>query len=149
MKIWSINYELHFGSVKLHKHCLYCNAFSTDINITIIFNWFLLFKLFLLVSNWCTETKARCIFNGFYYCHLQEVQFQISSTFLAFFIWSLNCSSHFLVTFCYSVIVWVESLTLEMFRSLSISLYLRHFSTAIYGKFDFSWLYLFRLFSGL
>ena len=40
-----------FGSVKIHTHCLYWNAFSTDINGKIIFNCLLLFKPFLLVSK--------------------------------------------------------------------------------------------------
>ena len=31
MKIWSKNYLLHFGSVKIHKHCLYWKVFNTDI----------------------------------------------------------------------------------------------------------------------
>ena len=51
VKVWSINYALHFGSVRIHKHCLYWSAFSTDINTKIVFNCLLLFKLFLLVSK--------------------------------------------------------------------------------------------------
>ena len=31
MQIWSINYSLHFESVKIHKHCLYWELFSTEI----------------------------------------------------------------------------------------------------------------------
>ena len=50
-QIWSINYALHFGSVKVHKNCLYWSAFSADISRNIIFNCLLLFKLFLLVSK--------------------------------------------------------------------------------------------------
>ena len=51
VKIWYVNYALHFGSVKINKHCLYWIAFSTDINRKIIFNSLLLFKLFLVVSK--------------------------------------------------------------------------------------------------
>ena len=29
--MWSINYSLHFGSVKIHKICLYWKVFSTEI----------------------------------------------------------------------------------------------------------------------
>ena len=31
IEIWSINYALHFGSIKVHKHCLYWTVFSTDV----------------------------------------------------------------------------------------------------------------------
>ena len=107
--MWSINYALHFGSVKIQKHCLYWSAFSTDIYKKIIFStvcYFLSYfgwslncmsqvskfhKFFLT----CLETEARFIFEGFLYCHLWKVHFQLSSTFLAFFIWSVNWSSHF------------------------------------------------------
>ena len=51
VQIWSINYALHFGSVRRHKHCLYCNIFSTNIYRKLIFNYLLLFKVFLLVSK--------------------------------------------------------------------------------------------------
>ena len=44
----------------------------------------------------CSETEARLIFKTY-------IQFQLSSTFLAFFIWSVNCSSHFLANFCRAV----------------------------------------------
>ena len=53
----SVNYVLHFGSVKMHKHCLYWNVFSTDINGKIIFNCLLLFKPFLLVSKLCESSQ--------------------------------------------------------------------------------------------
>ena len=57
MKIWSVNYVLHFGSVKIHKHCLYWNVFSTDIDGKITFNCLLLFKPFLLVSKLCESSQ--------------------------------------------------------------------------------------------
>ena len=70
--------------------------------------------------------------------------------FQLFFIWSVNCSSHFLVPFCWSVnCIWVEPLISEMSKSLNMDLYLRAFSIAIYRKFNLYYLRLFRLFSGL
>ena len=55
VKILSVNYLLHFGNVKIHKHCLYCSVVSSHIDENIIFNYLLLFTLllftFLLVSK--------------------------------------------------------------------------------------------------
>ena len=50
LEIWFVYYVLHFGSVKIHKHCLYWSVFSTDLNGKIIFNCFLLSNPFLIVS---------------------------------------------------------------------------------------------------
>ena len=48
----------------------------------------------------CSETEPRCIFEGFQFCHLWKVQFQLSSTFFSFFfIWSVNCLGHFFSPF--------------------------------------------------
>ena len=159
-QIWSINYALHFVSIKIHKRCLYWSVFSTDINRKIILNILLLFKLFCWEVNYmsrigkfyniflaCSETDAWCIFEGFQYCHLGKVEFQLFSIFKLFLIWCVNYWSHFLATFCRSV--WVESLISEMSRSLSITLCLRPFSIAIYEKFDSCSLYFFRIFSYL
>ena len=98
VQIWSINYALRFGSVKINKNCLYWSVFSTNINRKIIFNCLLLFKPFCWSVNYmswvikfhnffltCSETEARCIFEGFQHCHLWKVQFQLSSTFFSFF----------------------------------------------------------------
>ena len=52
----SVNYLLLFGSVKIHKHCLYWNGVSTDINGKMIFNYLLLFKSILLVSKLCESS---------------------------------------------------------------------------------------------
>ena len=95
---WSVNYVLHFASVKVHKHCLYWNVCSTDINgklfSTVCYflshfcwsvnyvSWVSKVHNFLLT---CSETEARCIFKGFQYCHLWKVQFQLSSTCFSFF----------------------------------------------------------------
>ena len=51
VKILSINYVIHFGSVKIHKHCLYWSLFSNYINRKSSFNVLLRFKPFLLVSK--------------------------------------------------------------------------------------------------
>ena len=71
------NYVLHFGSVTIHRHCLYWNVFSTDINGKIIFNCLLLLSHFCWSVNYvsrvskfhnffltCSETEAWCIFEG-------------------------------------------------------------------------------------
>ena len=47
MQRWYINYSLHFGSVKIHKHCLYWKVFSTEI----------LRKIFLTVSVFLLAKK--------------------------------------------------------------------------------------------
>ena len=96
----------------------------------------------------CSGTEARCIFEGFEYCHLWKVQFQLSSTiFSFFFIWSVNYSSHFFSPFL--LVSKLYELSLWFHRCPDMSLYLRAFSIAIYQKFDLYYLYLFRLFSGL
>ena len=102
VRIWFINYTLHFGCVKIHKHCLYWCAFSTDINRKMVFIGLLLFKLFLLVSKLyelvsklcvffltCSETESRCISDCFQYRYIQEVQFQLCSNVLLFLSFSL------------------------------------------------------------
>ena len=100
----------------IHKHCLYWKVFSTDIYRKIFFNSLLLFSYICWSVNcmsWvskfhnfflaCLETEARFILEGFKHYHLWKVQFQLSRTFLAFFIWSINSQVTFLVTFCWSV----------------------------------------------
>ena len=112
---WSVNIENLVCklciSVKMHKHCLYWNIFSTDINGKIIFNCLLLFKPFLLVSKLYESVNFTSFFR-----HAQKlrqgeylIDFSIVSygkfnssfpvLFLAFFIWSLNCSSYFFSSF--------------------------------------------------
>ena len=41
--IWSINYALRFGSIKIHTFCLCGKVFSTNINREIIFKLFATF----------------------------------------------------------------------------------------------------------
>ena len=55
-------------------------------------SWVIKFHNIFLTSS---ETEARFIFECFKYCPLWEVNFQLFSTFLAFFIWSVNCSKDF------------------------------------------------------
>ena len=108
VQIWSINYALHLGNVKICKHCLYWCVFSTQMNRKIIFNCLLLFKLFLLVSKWVRHYISQ-IFSGVlrnwgkvYIWRLLVLSFMRSSIpifQLALFIWSVNCSSHFLSHF--------------------------------------------------
>ena len=112
---WPIDYAnliyklfITFWSLKIHEHCLYWKVFSTNKYSKIFFNSLLLFQLYLLVVNWmswvskfynffltCSETEEKFIFDGFKYCTLWKVNFQLSGTFLALFIWSVNCSRDF------------------------------------------------------
>ena len=98
---WFVNYAnmvyklLYFGSV---KHCLCWKVLSTNIYGNIFstvccffsyicwpvncMSWVSKFhNLFLTYS----KTEARCVSEGFWYCHLCKVQFQHFCTFLAFF----------------------------------------------------------------
>ena len=54
-----------------------------------------------------SESEASFLFESyiFEYYNLKKVQFQLSCTFLAFSIWSINCSSHF-----FSRFAWVNNL---------------------------------------
>ena len=78
MQIWSTNYSLYFENVKIHKHCLYCKVFRTDMYRKTYFNSLLLFSYICWSVNcmsWvsklnnffltCRETEARFIFEGF------------------------------------------------------------------------------------
>ena len=126
MKMWSTNYSWHFGSVKIHKNCLYWKVFSTNIYTYIVKNFSTVFCFFSYICwsvnymSWvskfhkffltCSETEARFIFEGFKYCPLWKVNFQLSGTFLAFFIWSVNCLRDFFSHFVNQYNVWIESL---------------------------------------
>ena len=66
--------------------------------------------------------------------------------FKLFFIWSVNWSSHFfspflLVSKLYELSLWVIELISEMSSNVSVNLYSRPFSIAIYGKFYLCFLY--------
>ena len=104
-------------------------------------------NLFLTFS----ETEAKFIFEGFWYCHLRKVQFQRFTAFLTFLVWSVNCSSHafihsLLVSKLYELGLWTIKYIWDMSRSLSISFYFRPFSITIYGKFNSCYWYLFNFF---
>ena len=124
MQTCSINDSLYFGSVKIQKHCLYWKVFSTDIYRRIIFNGFCLFSYICWSVNcmsWvskfhnffptCSETVVRFIFESLKYCPLWKVHFQLSGIFIAFFIWSINCSREFFSRFVGQYISWIESLS--------------------------------------
>ena len=90
--------SLHFGSLKIHRSCLCWKVFSTYIYRNIFFSGLLLFSYISWPVNcksWgskfhhfyltCLETKVRFVFESLRYCPSWKVQFQLSSTFLAFF----------------------------------------------------------------
>ena len=87
----------------------------------------------------CLETEETLIFEIFDHCNLWKNHFQLSSTFLTFFIWSVNCWSRFfsislLVSKLFETSIWIMLHILEMPRNLNINLYLQPFSIAIYEK---------------
>ena len=102
------------------------------------------------MHNFCSEAEARFIFEGFKYCSLWKVHFQLFHDFLAFFIWFVNCSMDFSATLSFSKLyklsLWIIEHISEMFKNVSINLHLKPFSIAIFGKFYFYYLYHFRLF---
>ena len=71
---------------------------------------FIAFLLYLLVSKLpqlskfykffltCFKTVGKIIFEGFKYCPSWKAPFQLSGTFLSFFIWSVSCSLFFFQT---------------------------------------------------
>ena len=78
VKSWSGNYVVHFGSVKIHKHCSYWNVFSTGINGKLFSTVCYFLSHFCWSVNYvsrvskfhnffltCSETVARCIFERF------------------------------------------------------------------------------------
>ena len=161
MQIWSINYYLRFGSVKIHKHCLHWSVFSTKINRKVIFNCLLLFKILSLLSKLYELSQQIPQFfsdmlrnwGQVYIWGLLLLSFMESSIptfqyfFQLFFICSVNCCSHIFSHFMsvgkfYELSIWFS----EMSRSLNINLYL---IIAIYGKFDLYCFSLFQLSSGL
>ena len=100
----------------------------------------------------CSETEARCIFEGFQYYHLWTVQFHFSSIFFSFF--HLVCKllrslfQFLLISKFYELSPWIKKHISEMSRNVSINLYLRPFCIAIYRKFYLCFT-LFQIFSGL
>ena len=80
---WSVNC-LSWVS-KFHNFFLTCSEINGMCWVNKFNNLFLI----------CLEIEAKFIFECFKYCTLRKVPFQHSSTFLAFFIWSVNCPRDF------------------------------------------------------
>ena len=170
MQIWSLNYHIlekprNLNIVYIGRYLVLtyiercfspvCCHFSYICWSANCLSWVGKFQNFFL--TWM-ETERRIIFEGFNYCPLWKLNFQLSDTFLAFFVWALNCSRHFLVALTvnklYKLNLWIIEHMPEMSRSVSINLYSRPWSIAIYGKYYLLsiCLYLFRhfrFFSGL
>ena len=104
-------------------------------------------KFYNFFLTW-SETKARCIFEGFYYCHLWKVQYQLSSNFLAFFhqIFKLlqsNYSPFFLVIKLYELSFWfqrcLESYALIWIWDLVVLPFMESSSSDLCVISDISW----------
>ena len=114
-------------------------------------SWVSKFNNFFLT---CTETEARFIFEGFNIALYGKFISNSPILSFLFFIWSVNCSRGFFratlsVSKLYELSFWIIEHISEMSNKVSINLYLRPCSIAIYGKFYLHCLYHFRLFSGL
>ena len=117
MKTLSVNYVSHFGSVKIHKLCLYWSVFSPDINGKIISTVRYFLSHFCCSANYrsrvskfhnvfltCSETEARSILKDFSIAIYGKFNCNFSVLSWAFF--HLVCKlfkSIFLVPFCWSV----------------------------------------------
>ena len=101
----------------------------------------------------CMKTEAKLIFDGFNIVLYGKFISNSLIIFLLFFFWSVNCSREFSATLSvsklYELSLWIIEHISEMFSKVSINLYLRFCSIAIYEKFYFYCFYHFRLFSGL
>ena len=112
LKIWSVNYVLHFESFKICTHCLYWSVFRACLNGKIIFNCLLLFKSFLLVCKLWVESINSTIF----FWHVQKLRQDVYLSdfsivimkgsiptfqyfFQAIFIWPVICWSQFFSPF--------------------------------------------------
>ena len=166
MQIWSINYSLHFENVKIHKHCLYWKVFSTNIYRKIYFNSLLVFSYICWSVNcmsWvsklnnffltCRETEARFIFEGFNIFLYGKFISDSPIRFLLFLssLWIVQgtFSATLSVSKLYELRLWIIEHISEMSSNLTINLYLRPCSIAIYEKFCLYCLYHLRHFSGL
>ena len=102
------------------------------------------------VSKFITETEARFLFQGLKYCTLWKVDLQYSYTFFAFLSGLQIVQGTFLAFFSvsklYELRLWIIEHILEMSSDVSINLYLRPCTIAIFGKFYLYCLYQFRLF---
>ena len=122
MQILSINYLLNFGSVKIHKHCYIGKylvlAYTERLSSTVccffsyIFwsancmSWIKKFHLFWHAQKLRQDLYLRALI----------VHFQLSSNFLTFFIWSVNCSRDFSATFSVSKLYELSFELWKIFR---------------------------------
>ena len=119
MYISSINHYIF--EVSRYTNIVYIGKYLVP---TYIMKGLFVTKLYLLVSKLyelvrkfhnffltSSETEAWFIFEVFMYCLLWKVYFQLSGTFFAFFIWSVNCSRDFFSQFVRHWIIWVEYLS--------------------------------------
>ena len=120
-----------------------CCFFSSICQSENCMSWVSKFYNFFLT---CSEADKRFIFEGLKYCPLWKVHLQHSVTFIAFYIWSVNCSRDFsvawLVSNLFELSLSVMSHISEIFTSLNINSYLRPCNIATYGKFHWYCLYL-------
>ena len=148
MQIRSINYSLHFerytSIVYIGRYLVLiymerffstvCCIFSYICWSVSYISWVSKFNNFFLT---CTETEGRFIFQGFNIVLYRKFISNSSIPFWLCFIWSVNCSRDFLETLCQSVncMSSVYEDISEMSSNVSINLYLRPCSIAIYVKF--------------
>ena len=134
MFFWSVKYTslvvklfiIFWKCQDTHTNIVYIGKYLVLLYIENLFStvWCFLPKyLFTSVNpmNWvskfqnffptCSETEARFIFESLKYCPLWKVHFQLSGIFIAFFIWSINCSREFFSRFVGQYISWIESLS--------------------------------------
>ena len=90
---------------------------------------------------------------GFYVFSFMKSSFlTLWYIFSLFFIWSVNCSREgrfqllLSVSKLYELSLWITEHISEMYSNVTINLYLRPCSIAIYGQFSLYCLYRFRLF---
>ena len=142
MQIWSINYSLDFENVKIYKHCLYWEVLSTEICRKIYFNSFF----------WPARKLRQDLYLRVLILSFMESPFPTVRYFFCFFykVSKLfkELSATLLVSKLYELSLWIVEHTPEMSSNVTINLYLRTCSIAIYGKFYLYCLCHLRLFSG-
>ena len=119
VQIWSIKNALRFGSVKKHKNCLHSSVFSTNINRKIILNCSYFLSYYCCSVNYMTwvskfynfsdmlRNRSGVYLRAFSIVSYKKFNSNFPVLFIAFFIWSVNCSSHFLlVSKLYELSTW-------------------------------------------
>ena len=134
MKILSVSYALHFGSVKIHKHCLYCSVFLQSLIPTFqyffnfIFIWSAICESHILVSFFWSVNCMSCVFesqNIYQRCFSITICRTINFYYLCLFrlfLWSVNCTvmvSKLCLISQTTLNLW-EVLILEIFSSWDI-----------------------------